>query len=102
MRVRVWINGADGPSRDFELISAPRVGERISIAHGGQTEEGVVDIVTWQLQAMEPNAADMGLDGEPTGSVGLVHVVCRPLAQVITGAFTGAEVDISSEAAGSA
>ena len=102
MRVRVWIHGADGPSRDFELVVAPRVGERISIAHGGESEEGVVDVVTWQLQAMEPNVGDMGLEGEPIGAVGLVHVICRPLAKVITGAFTGAEVDISSEAVGSA
>lgn len=78
MRVRVWINGADGPSHDFELVSAPRIGERIMVVVGGEAEEGVVADVTWHLQAIEPAATDLALVAEPLGAVTMVHVVCRP------------------------
>lgn len=46
MRVRVWIEGPDGPARDFELVSPPRVGERICIATSHGLEEGVVETIT--------------------------------------------------------
>lgn len=65
MRVRIWIKGADGPSRDFDLLSTPKVGEWISISHTGATDEGVVTAVTWQLQAIDANGPDLGLDAEP-------------------------------------
>ena len=43
MRVRVWIRGAEGPSHDFELVDAPRVGERVVISLvGGGSQEGIV------------------------------------------------------------
>jgi hypothetical protein len=42
MRVRVWICGAEGPSRDFELAETPRSGECISISVGGRFEEGTL------------------------------------------------------------
>ncbi|WP_395672798.1 hypothetical protein [Phenylobacterium sp.] len=77
MRVRVWISGADGPSHDFELVEAPRVGERIVISVGADTEEGVVSAVSWQLQAIEPPGASLSLVAEPAGSVTMVHVICR-------------------------
>jgi hypothetical protein len=93
MRVRVWIAGAEGPSHDFELLSAPRVSERISIAIGGQTEEGVVSSVSWQLQGMERSEGDLALDGEPTGSVSIVHVICSPTAEVVQLHHAAAEVD---------
>lgn len=93
MRVRVWIHGPDGPSHDFELISAPRVGERLSINSAAGVEEGVVDAVNWQLQAVDANAAELALEGEPPGSVSLVHVICRPVGEVIRSAFAAATVD---------
>lgn len=77
MRVRVWIEGPDGPSRDFELVSPPRVGERICIGTGHGLEEGVVESITWQLQAVEAGPTEIFLEGEPPGSVALVQVVCR-------------------------
>lgn len=79
MRVRVWIEGPDGPARDFELVSPPRVGERICIATSHGLEEGVVETITWQLQAVEPTTTELLLEGEPPGSVSVVQVVCgRP------------------------
>ena len=78
MRVRVWISGADGPSRDFELVDAPRVGEHISISVGGHIEDGVVLSVSWHLVGIEYPAASLALAGEPVGSVAFVHVVCGP------------------------
>jgi hypothetical protein len=83
MRVRVWIEGADGPSRDFELVSPPRVGERICIATGHGLEEGVVESITWQLQAVEATTPQVLLEGEPPGSVSLVQVVCRRPTEVL-------------------
>ncbi len=83
MRVRVWIEGPDGPSRDFELVSPPRVGERICIATGHGLEEGVVESITWQLQAVQATTPEVLLEGEPPGSVSLVQVVCRRPAEVL-------------------
>ncbi|ACG79964.1 hypothetical protein PHZ_p0021 (plasmid) [Phenylobacterium zucineum HLK1] len=77
MRVRVWIEGPDGPSRDFELVSPPRVGERICIATTHGLEEGVVESITWQLQAVEATTTELLLEGDPPGSVSLLQVVCR-------------------------
>jgi len=96
MRVRVWIHGADGASRDFELVEAPRVGERISIAHGTQTEDGVVAAVTWNLQAIEAAGSELSLEAEPVGAVSVVHVLCHPQAEVIRGAFGTAKADETS------
>jgi hypothetical protein len=78
MRVRVWIEGAEGPSRDFELAEMPRVGEAISISVAGHLEEGVVTSVTWQLVAIERSSSDLTTGIEPVGSVTLVHVICQP------------------------
>ncbi len=78
MRVRVWIRGAEGPSHDFELLDAPRIGERISISLTDHTEEGFVRGVTWQLQGIERAQDGLALDVEPAGSVAIVHVVCGP------------------------
>ena len=97
----MWIQGADGPSYDFELVTTPRIGERIAIAHAGQVEEGVVDAVTWQLQAIEASGAEIALEGEPPGSVSLVQVICRPSAEVIRGAFTTAQIDVEATSLGS-
>jgi hypothetical protein len=74
----VWVDGADGPSHDFELLEAPRVGERVSISVGDETEDGIVDSVTWQLQAISGAAGS--LEGEPAGSVTIVHVICHSRA----------------------
>jgi hypothetical protein len=93
MRVRVWIAGAEGPSWDFELLTPPRPGERITLSHGGRVEEGVVVTVDWHFQAMETSGNGLGLDGEPAGSVSLVQVICRPSAEVISGAFEAVELD---------
>jgi len=92
MRVRVWIEGADGPSRDFELVSPPRVGERICIATGHGLEEGVVESITWQLQALEAASTEIFLEGEPPGSVVLVQVVCRPPTDVLHRALAASSV----------
>ena len=78
MRVRVWIAGAEGPSRDFELAEAPRVGECISISLAGRLEEGIVTSVTWQLVGIEGSPGALMLGVDPVGSVTLVHVICRP------------------------
>jgi hypothetical protein len=83
MRVRIWINGDHGPSHDFELVDPPRVGERIAIAIGADTEEGLVTSVTWRLQGVARAAGDLSLDGEPIGSVTVVHVVCGASAQIV-------------------
>ena len=83
MRVRVWISGADGPSHDFELVDTPRTGERISISVGGRIEEGIVTSVTWHLQAIQRSDGDLALEGEPVGTVAIVHVVCSPTAEVV-------------------
>lgn len=101
MRVRVWIRGPDGPSHDFELVSAPQLGERVCINSASGVEEGVVEAVTWQLQAVEAGAAEIALEGEPPGSVSLVQVICRPAATVLRGAFAKTELD-ESAAVGSA
>jgi hypothetical protein len=78
MRVRVWISGAEGPSLDFELAEAPRVGDCISIATGGRYDEGIVTSVVWQLVGVEPSSNDLTLGFEPVGSVTMVHVICKP------------------------
>lgn len=83
MRVRVWIEGPDGPARDFELVNPPRVGERVCIATSHGLEEGVVETITWQLQAVEPTTTELLLEGEPPGSVSLVQVVCRPATDAL-------------------
>jgi hypothetical protein len=77
VRVRVWISGADGPSHDFELVEAPRLGDHISINIAGETEEGFVARVSWHLQAIE-RTDDLSLDSEPVGAVTMVHVICGP------------------------
>ncbi|HEX2558578.1 hypothetical protein [Phenylobacterium sp.] len=99
MRVRVWIQGLDGPSHDFELLSAPRVGERISVAVAGQTEDGIVTTVTWQLQAIERSGSDLSIEAEPTGSVSLVHVICRPMGEAARQAQAYTEMEQGSDAA---
>ncbi len=97
MRVRVWISGDDGPSHDFELLNAPRAGDRISISVGGRVEEGIVATVSWHLQAIERPADSLGLESEPVGSVTLVQVVCSPTAEVIQLNYERADAD-SAEA----
>ena len=96
MRVRVWIEGPEGPSHDFELLEAPRVGERISIACDGKVLEGVVQSVAWRLRAIDRGApsSDLTLGAEPAGSVTLVHVICAPQAEVIRAAFARVETEI--------
>ncbi len=93
MRVRVWIAGSEGPSHDFELLSPPRVGERIAIAVGGEIQEGIATTVAWQLQAIEPVGGDIQLQGDAAGSVTLVHVICSPRAEVVRMAFAEAEAE---------
>ncbi len=78
MRVRVWISGAEGPSRDFELAEAPRVGDCISVSTSGRFEEGIVTSVVWQLVGVEPTSSDLTLGFEPVGSVTMVHIICKP------------------------
>ena len=95
MRVRVWIHGPDGSSRDFELLSAPRVGDRISIAHGKELEEGVVALVDWHLQALEGLSPELMLEGEPPGSVSLVQVICRPVEKTTVAGFSAAEAELA-------
>jgi hypothetical protein len=95
MRVRIWINGEDGPSHDFELLDPPRVGERVSIGIGGHTEEGIVMSVTWRLQGVARTEGDLSLDGEPVGSVTVAHVVCGSTAEIIAlHPAAAAEVDM--------
>jgi hypothetical protein len=94
MRVRVWISGSDGPSHDFELLHPPRIGERITIAVGTESAEGVVTSVAWQLQGIERTDGDLSLEGEPAGSVTLVHVICDPRTEAFRLAGAGAEVDV--------
>ena len=86
MRIRVWISGAEGPSRDFELAEAPRVGECISISLAGRLEEGIVTSVTWQLVGIEGSPGALMLGVDPVGSVTLVHVICRPTTAEPSGA----------------
>jgi hypothetical protein len=93
MRVRIWVSGDEGPSHDFELLAAPRVGDRISISIDGRVEEGIVATVSWRLQAIERSAGSLGLEGEPVGSVTLVHVVCNPTAEVVQLNYERAEAD---------
>lgn len=78
MRVRIWIAGMDGPSRDFELVSPPRVGEGISISTERGIEDGIVANVMWQLGAIDRTGNAVTLGIEPVGSVTMVHVICRP------------------------
>lgn len=98
MRVRVWLKGADGPSHDFELLSAPRVGDRISIALSGATDEGIVTAVSWQLQGIERAGSDFLMESEPAGSVSLVHVICRPSGEIAHPSQEYAELEQRSEA----
>jgi hypothetical protein len=95
MRVRVWIAGAEGPSRDFELVEAPRIGERISISVAGRIEEGIVTSVTWHLVAIE-GSGDFVL-GEPVGSVTLVHVVCGQTSAEESGVAHGQHAELVAE-----
>lgn len=93
MRVRVWISGADGASHDFELVAAPRIGERVVVGVGTEHQEGIVTAVTWQLQAIDLPAGDMPLAADPLGAVTLVHVICRPETFDLKSAAEGAAVD---------
>lgn len=95
MRVRVWISGAEGPSHDFELVEAPRIGERVVVGVGADTEEGIVTDVTWQLQAIDLPAGDMSLAVEPLGTVTMVHVICRPATPGRKLAVESAAVDLA-------
>lgn len=95
MRVRVWISGAEGPSHDFELVEAPRIGERVVVGVGAETEEGIVSAVTWQLQAIDVPGGDMPLAVEPLGAVTMVHVICRPATPVGKLAAESAAVDLA-------
>lgn len=95
MRVRVWIHGPEGPSRDFELLSAPRVGERITISHAGETEEGIVAMVDWHLQAVDAATPELILERDPPGSVSLVQVICRPMERPEAAGFTAAEAELA-------
>lgn len=67
---------------------------------GGKAEEGVVASVSWHLQAIEGAPQDLPLEGEPLGSVTLVHVVCRPVTEVLLGGFGSAEIDETTTAQG--
>ena len=98
MRVRVWIAGEEGPSRDFELVVPPRVGEGISISIGGHFEEGVVTSVLWQLVGIEPSGNDLVLGVEPVGSVTMVHVICRPPGDDIVGLSNPVKMALASQA----
>lgn len=94
MRVRVWISGAEGSSHDFELVDAPRIGDRVVVGVGSETEEGIVDAVTWHLQAIDPPAGDLPLAVEPLGTVTMVQVICRPARPAAKLAAEGAAVDL--------
>jgi hypothetical protein len=93
MKVRVWISGEDGPSHDFELLSAPRVGEQVSIALPDRTEDGTVRSVSWHLQGIERISGALSIEGEPLGSVTIVHVVCGPRPDGLLATYEQAEVD---------
>lgn len=94
MRVRVWIDGEEGPSHDFELLNAPRTGERVSIALGGHIQEGIVANVSWHLQGVERSQGELSFEGEPNGSVTIVHVACSPTAEVVRLHPEVAEADV--------
>ena len=96
MRVRVWIRGAEGPAHDFEMVEAPRTGEHISVSVAGHNEEGLVRRVTWQLQGIERAADDLAIEGEPMGSVTIVHVVCTPNPRDTTPNEATAEAELTS------
>lgn len=98
MRVRIWIDGPEGPSHDFEMLAAPRAGELISIACDGQVREGVVQSVAWRLRAVDRGgpAADLALGAEPAGSVTLVHVICAPGPKAPQSAEAWAEADVGA------
>jgi hypothetical protein len=93
MKVRVWISGEDGPSHDFELLDAPRVGEQVTIAFADRTEDGVVMSVAWRLQGIERADSDLSIDGEPLESVSIVHVVCSPKTEGLKVGAASAAVD---------
>ena len=97
MKVRVWIKGPDGPSFDFELLTAPRMGDRISVSLGSSIEEGIVEDITWQLRAAETQAGELSIEGEPVGAVSLVHVICRAAGEVLKADFAREEVDRDAE-----
>ena len=96
MKVRVWISGEDGLSHDFELLDAPRVGEQVSITFPDRTEDGVVTSVAWHLQGIERATSDLSTDGEPLGSVAMVHVVCSPKSDGLKAGTDSALADLSS------
>ena len=96
MRVRVWISGPEGPSHDFELLHPPQVGERITIAVAGESIEGMVSSVAWHLQGIERSEGELSLEGEPVGSVTLVHVVCDAKSETFKLAGAEAGVDMSA------
>ena len=100
MRVRVWIGGSEGPSHDFELLNAPRIGDRISISCAGRLEEGIVATVVWNLQAIDGGGSELSIEGEPAGSVTLVHVICSPSAEVLKVDFEHAEIGEAKAAGG--
>jgi len=93
VKVRVWIKGPDGPSFDFELLNAPRSGDRISVSLGSSLEEGIVENVTWQLRAAETQPHELSIEGEPVGAVTLVHVICRAAGEVLKADFAQEEID---------
>jgi len=96
MRVRVWIAGPEGPSHDFELLDPPRVGERVTVAVAGESAEGIVTSVAWQLQGIERTDGDLSLEGEPVGSVTLVHVICDAKSETFKLAGAEASVDMAA------
>jgi hypothetical protein len=98
MKVRVWISGEDGLSHDFELLEAPRVGEQVSITFPDRTEDGVVTSVAWHLQGIERATSDLSIDGEPLGSVAVVHVVCSPKTDILKVGAESALADLSRAA----
>jgi hypothetical protein len=63
------------------MLSAPRLGERVTVTISGDVADGIVTAVTWQLQGIERQGPDLSIEGEPLGSVSLVHVMCRPLGE---------------------
>jgi hypothetical protein len=89
MRVRVWIRGAEGPAHDFELLEAPRIGERVTIALAGHSEEGLV-------QGIERGHDDLAVEAEPAGSVTIVHVLCAPYPGETSPNEASAEAELTS------